>query len=265
MKEKEAQAINTIGDYLGVRDVAELTSAELEKHYGFPQADVMVLFGGSILCGGDLLAQAMKNKVAKTYIIVGGAGHTTETFREKMHKACPDDETANKTEAEIFNTYLQVHHHLSADFLETKSTNCGNNITYLLDLLKEHSIDCHNMIITQDATMQRRMAALLNREDQAINVINYAAYHVYVKVQDDNFVYEETPWGMWQMERYVSLLLGDVARLRDDENGYGPKGKNFLDHIDVPQDVLRAFDDLAELYPHLVRKANPLYASKETK
>lgn len=88
---------------------------------------------------------------------------------------------------------------------------------------------------------------------------------VHVKIQDDNFVYEETPWGMWQMERYVSLLLGDVARLRDDGNGYGPKGKNFLDHIDVPQDVLRAFDDLADLYPHFVRKANPLYASKETK
>ena len=29
-----------------------------------PQVDVMVLFGGSILAGGDVLAEAIKNKIA---------------------------------------------------------------------------------------------------------------------------------------------------------------------------------------------------------
>ena len=41
----------------------------------------MVLFVGNIIAGGDILAEAIQNEVAKKYIIVGGAGHTTETLR----------------------------------------------------------------------------------------------------------------------------------------------------------------------------------------
>ena len=41
----------------------------------------MVLFGGSIIAGGDILAEAIQNEVPKKNIIVGGAGHTTETLR----------------------------------------------------------------------------------------------------------------------------------------------------------------------------------------
>ena len=38
------------------------------------------------MCGGDVLAQAIKDHIAKKYVIVGGAGHTTETLRLKMHE-----------------------------------------------------------------------------------------------------------------------------------------------------------------------------------
>ena len=41
----------------------------------------MVLFGGSIIAGGDILAEAIQNEVAKKNIIVGGAGPPTETLR----------------------------------------------------------------------------------------------------------------------------------------------------------------------------------------
>ena len=48
-----------------------------QKKIGINQADVMVLFGGSIIAGGDILAEAIQNEVAKKNVIVGGAGHTT--------------------------------------------------------------------------------------------------------------------------------------------------------------------------------------------
>jgi len=48
----------------------ELTREQLRMVYGIEQADVMVLFGGSILCGGDVLAEVMKNGVAKKYELV---------------------------------------------------------------------------------------------------------------------------------------------------------------------------------------------------
>ena len=34
--------------------------------------------------GGEFFAEIMKNRLAEKYVIVGGAGHTTETLREKM-------------------------------------------------------------------------------------------------------------------------------------------------------------------------------------
>ena len=63
-----AKYINTLGRFCGKRDVDELTQKSLYQKYGFHQADLMVLFGGSILCGGDVLAQAMANQVAKKYV-----------------------------------------------------------------------------------------------------------------------------------------------------------------------------------------------------
>ena len=62
-----ANCINVLGNFCGKRDIDELTAFELMKKYGVEKADVMVLFGGSILAGGDILANAMKNDVAKKY------------------------------------------------------------------------------------------------------------------------------------------------------------------------------------------------------
>ena len=51
--EKVAADINTLATFLGKRDVAELKKHILKEKYGFEKADVMVLFGGSIIAGGD--------------------------------------------------------------------------------------------------------------------------------------------------------------------------------------------------------------------
>lgn len=101
--------------------------------------------------------------IAKKYVIVGGAGHTTETLRLKMNKAYPDVETKNLSEAKIFSNYLKFKYNLEPDFLECSSTNCGNNVTYLLQLLEENNISFKNIIISQDATMQCRMEAGLKK------------------------------------------------------------------------------------------------------
>ena len=191
MLENIANNINILGDFCGKRDITELTSEQLLKNYGIPQVDVMVLFGGSIMCGGDVLAQAMKNHIAKKYVIVGGAGHTTETLRLKMHKEFPDIETVGLSEAEVFAKYLKHQYGLAPDFLECKSTNCGNNITYLLDLLKDNGISFSSIIISQDATMQYRMEAGLRKcVSNNIKIINYAVYAVKVVVDNSTLTYD---------------------------------------------------------------------------
>ena len=250
MKRSTADAINVLGQFCGMRDVERL-------------ADVFVLFGGSILEGGDLLAQAIKDRIAKVYVIVGGAGHTTESLRQKVHGEYPAIETASLPEAEVFQRYLKEVHSCEADYLETKSTNCGNNITCLMDLLKENNINCSSIILCQDATMQRRMDAGLRKyTSNDLLIINYASYRASVIAEHDNLVYSEPIHGMWDIDRYVNLLMGEIPRLKDDENGYGPKGKNFIAHVDIPETVFDAFKQLKAVYGDITREANPEYASK---
>lgn len=263
MKAQIADNINILGDFCGKRDVQILNSDHLCHEYGIRQADVMVLFGGSVLCGGDVLAQAMKDKLAKKYIIVGGAGHTTETLRQTVNEKYPQIATKKLPEAEIFDHYLETIYGLKADYLETESTNCGNNITYLLKLLEQNKIDFKSIILCQDATMQCRMDAGLRKYvSDDVKIINFAAYKAKVVPHADKLVFATDIYGIWDMDRYINLLMGEIPRLTDNINGYGPHGKNFIAHVDIPPKVQIAFEELQNEYGKEIRQANPLYASK---
>ena len=109
------------------------------------------------------------------------------------------------------------------------------------------------------------MDALFQKQLQTtdVTIINYAAYMVNVIVNDGELAYYPPGiWGMWDIDRYISLLLGEIPRLTDDANGYGPKGKNYLAHVDIPRDVSNAFHDLEQEYSGLVRPADSQFASK---
>lgn len=249
-----AEAINTLGAFLGRHDIPELSQSALREKYGFHQADVMVLFGGSILCGVDVLARAMKQQVARKYVIVGGAGHTTEALRIRARQEFPDLETAGLSEAEVFQACLFRQYGLRADWLECASTNCGNNITHLLSLLRAHSIDLHSVILTQDATMQLRMdATMRNFVPEDTVIVNYAAYSARACAAANALTCADEIRGMWRMERYITLLMGEIPRLTDDENGYGPRGKRFIAHVDIPESVRDAFELLKKRFTNSVR------------
>ena len=256
MNRNAAEAINIIGQFCGLRDIEQLDRSALLEKYGFEQADVFVLFGGSILAGGDMLAGVIKNRIAKTTIIVGGAGHTTNTFRQRVHEEYPEIETTGLSEAEIFQCYLEKIYGLQADYLEVHSTNCGNNITNMLDLMQENHIPWKSIILCQDASMQNRMDAGLRKYAPAdTKIINFASYNAHVKWNGQKLEYAEDIHGMWDIERYVSLLLSEIPRLTDDENGYGPAGKGFIAHVDVPDAVRQAYEYLCTDFGDLIREA----------
>lgn len=265
MNEVELQAIasdmNVLAGFLGTRDVPALETALVKRALSRSQADVMALFGGSILAGGDVLGAAMRAGVARCYVIVGGAGHTTETLRARVRGLCPELAFADDApEAEVFEAYLEARYGRSADLLETQSTNCGNNITYLRDLLVARHVSCGSIILSQDATMERRMIAEVEKEMPGVRTLGFATYDVRVVVRDGGLAYDDAPLGMWEPKRYLSLLMGEIPRLTDDEGGYGPRGAGYLAHVDVPEEVRVAWERLRGAYPDSVRVANPAYA-----
>ncbi len=70
-----AQAVNQLAHFCGPRDLSALSIQALQTEQGLEQVDVLAFFGGSILAGGEQLAESILNKLAKAYVIVRGAGH----------------------------------------------------------------------------------------------------------------------------------------------------------------------------------------------
>ena len=55
-----AEACNTLTRFLGLRDLPNLRHSALKSKYGIDQADVMILFGGTIPFGCEVAAAAWK-------------------------------------------------------------------------------------------------------------------------------------------------------------------------------------------------------------
>jgi hypothetical protein len=50
-------------------------------------------------------------------------------------------------------------------------------------------------------------------------------------------------------------VMGEVPRLRDDADGYGPRGAGFQAHVDVPAEVEAAYAGLVAAHPDWGRPA----------
>ncbi|MFD1484915.1 ElyC/SanA/YdcF family protein [Lacticaseibacillus baoqingensis] len=256
-----ADSINQLAAFCGPRQVPQLTQPNMQRLFGRPQADVCVLFGGTIIAGGEVLAQAIRQKVAQHYVIVGGYGHTTAQLFAQMQHFYPQVPPAT-SEAALFANWLKDQHGLNVDWLEQESTNCGNNITNLLALLQAHAIVPKSLILMQDATMQRRMSATLAKYAPQAAVCDYATYQVRVVQVHEQLQFVAPPLGMWPMDHYIRLLCGEIVRLRDDAQGYGPKGRDYLAHVTLPATVESAFETVIAAFPAAIRQANSAYASR---
>ena len=78
------------------------------------------------------------------------------------------------------------------------------------------------------------MADLVTKGDVLIS------YAPFVPRMDAGLEFTAQIKGLWPRERFYSLLMGEIRRLRDDESGYGPKGAGFIPHVDIPADVAAA-------------------------
>jgi hypothetical protein len=257
-----AAALNTASRFCGVRDVAELTQSALEAQRGWHEADVIILFGGSLLSGADAFAAAVKGGVARTTMIVGGEGHTTSSLRTEAARTLGVPVAPTSTEAEIFQTYLHERHSLDVDLLETESTNCGNNITNALGVLERAEVPAERFILMQDVTMQRRMSAGLRRHRPGADVVGFATYTATASADGGHLHYSDAPDDIWSVARLGSMLMGEVGRLRDDEHGYGPRGRGWIAHVDIPEPVERAHQTLAASGLFESRPADPRWASR---
>ncbi|GAA2474229.1 ElyC/SanA/YdcF family protein [Winogradskya humida] len=207
---------------------------------------VLVLFGGCPPEGWDLAARAWLDGIAGKFLLVGGAGHTTPMLRRFPRLAGFD------VEADMMAAYLAAEYGITDVLMERESTNSGNNITFTERTIRAWGGGPpESMILIQDASMQQRMDAVVRAKWTygTPKVVNFAGTSPRVEVRDGKLAYTGTPhWGAWDLDHWISLLMGEIPRLSDTPDGYGPRGRDFLAHVDIPDDVLAAFDELRATY-----------------
>lgn len=223
--------LDLIGGYLARRDAG----ADIEP------ADVLVLCGSAVLATVAVVADLWHRRVAPRIVVTGGVGHSTEHLRAIV-SGVP---TTGRSEAAILADLLVRDHDVPAEvvLLEEAATNCGENARFTLDLLGPGR---RALLVVQDPTMQRRTHASFEHLAGPGTEIRSLAPFVPTAAARA---------GVWTDERFTSLALGEVRRLRDDELGYGPRGTGFIGHVDVPGEVLAAYDRLAADRPDAVRGA----------
>ena len=253
---QDARDFNTLAEFLARRDVPCLDAAALQKILGAPRAEMVLLFGGSLPEGCRLAGQLWQAGLARKVMTIGGVGHTTAAFLERFESALPAGHSA--TEGECMKEYLQSAFGIPDEDLlvENASTNCGENVRFALQILQEQNALPATAIVLHDSTMQRRIGATLDRwwPKDTTRFVHFAAYRARLEAGERGLAFAPNRiWGLWQPEHYMSLLLSEVPRLRDDAQGYGPKGRGFIAHVDLPEEVGAAWQRLAERYAHLLR------------
>ncbi len=256
---RTARDVNRLSAFLAERDFAALTKEAVVAALGKP-ADLLILMGGSIGSGCEAAAAAYRGGAAKQLMIVGGAGHTTQALRDSVNGRYPDIPTKGRAEADLIADMFEAHLGIprAEVLLETASANCGENAAFALRVARESALDPEKVILMQDSSMQRRMRHSFEKAwgGTRARFYGYAAHVPVVEEWDGALRYAGAqPWGMWPLKRFLSLILGEIPRLHDTPAGYGPEGKGFISHCDVPEDVLAAFSRLSADFPGDVRPA----------
>jgi uncharacterized SAM-binding protein YcdF (DUF218 family) len=240
-----ADNINRISEFLALRNVRP---EQLSTKNEF---DLVVLLGSGLLDSIFLAERLMKQGVASKLLISGGIGHSTQDLRDRVHKLEIFDgvETEGLPEADIIREILV--NRLGVDegsvLVENNSTTCGGNAEESRATLDEVGMSLSRMLLLQDPTMQRRSQASFEKwwEDRPeVEIFSYAPFIPVVEEKGNGeFVLIQGAYPIWGFSRFASLIHGEIPRMHDTEGGYGPKGKGFISHVEIPELVLKAYDE----------------------
>jgi uncharacterized SAM-binding protein YcdF (DUF218 family) len=258
-----ADDVNTVSAFLAECDLPALDAPALTARIGVRTVDCVVLLGNSLLPTAEAAFRAIQGGLSHTLLIVGGVGHATALLRDAIaaHPRYGDVHTAGRGEADLLAEVAVRHWRLDPGALltEHRSTNCGENAAFARPVLAASGVEARTIVLLQDPTMQRRShAAFRHVWAQAAappaTFLNFPTFVPTVEPHDGGLRFTRSASGPdldagarleWPMARFLSLLLGEIPRLRDDEAGYGPRGRGFIAHVDVPDEVLRAHERVA--------------------
>lgn len=243
LHDKTRQAANVLGRWLAQQDTREPPT--------LTDGEYIVLAGNAVMPTIEAACQLAASSTAPL-IITGGIGHST-TFlyaavaRHPRYHTLPTTGRAEATLlADIAREFWQVPS--ERILCETASGNCGENARFTRSLLDDLGVSNPRGVVVQDPTMQRRTMATFARvwhdQDNGAGWRSWPGFVPELVAGEFGVQFAGEYEGLWSVERYLSLLLGELPRLRDNASGYGPQGRDFIAHVTIPDEVEAAWQTL---------------------
>ncbi|MCK1968275.1 YdcF family protein [Franconibacter sp. IITDAS19] len=243
LSESTLNAINTLGQWLAQTDMASPADASA--------AQLVVLAGNAALPTLETAAQ-ISNAHALPLLITGGIGHSTTFLYAAVarHPRYNSLRTTGLSEADLLASIARKYLKVPEErlIIERRSTNSGENASFTRQLMEDKGLKPQRAVLIQDPTMQRRTAATFARvwRDAPAKPqwLSFPGFVPRVMNGERNLTFANPQDGLWEVARYLSLVLGEMPRLNDDEQGYGPRGRGFIEHVDMPADVHEAWEQV---------------------
>lgn len=245
----DSQAIrdlNLIAGWLALDDMPQHDEIE---------ADMVILSGHAVLPNIEG-AVALAKKFSLPLLISGGQGHATQVLAQAMamHPLYRNIDTRGKSEAEMLAEIARLFGGIGDEWLllESASQNTGENAAFSQRLLDQHQLKPQSVVLVQDPLLQRRADATFRWQwrdrDDAPQFINWPVFTPELTLDSAMVrIIGAPPQGLWSMERFLQLLMGEVQRLRNDEQGYGPRGRGFIGEVAIPDAIEDAWQRLMAL------------------
>ena len=237
-------AINTVGQWLAQSDfTGDITV----------QSDCVILAGNAVIPTIDAACRIAKDQQVPL-LISGGIGHSTRFLYDAIarHPRYNIIRTTGRAEAAILADIAHQFWHIPGEkiWVEDQSTNCGENARFSCALLNQATEGMHTVIVVQDPTMQRRTMATFARvcRDEPVSPqwLSHPGFTPTLQNGNEGVEFSEGNTGLWPVDRYLSLVMGELPRLYDNANGYGPAGRDYIAHVEFPEAVTAAWKQLQQ-------------------
>ncbi|BCS19833.1 YdcF family protein [Aspergillus puulaauensis] len=255
--------INALSEYLSDPQLDNLSSA--------PPVDCMIICASQVLFGAETIFHSLEQRpdLTKSLVLCGGIGHSTKLLYAAVRRHPRYSNLAKSIEglpeARVLERILDGffdRNRITAQgchiLIEDQSTNCGQNALFSRRVLEQAGFrEPKSGIINQDPTMMLRTKASF--EMVYSDMLSKVSFHSLpgfvpkVRLSDNGLLaYKHTEGipGLWGLDRFIELLLGEIPRVRDDEEGYGPRGRGFISHVDLPADIELAWTRLRVIFEH---------------
>ncbi|EPE31356.1 hypothetical protein GLAREA_12659 [Glarea lozoyensis ATCC 20868] len=242
--------INTLSHFLAHPQITSLDTCD--------PVDCIVICASSVLYQATTLFETLQSRadLTTTLVLCGGIGHSTKLIweavaRHPIYSAIADQingiPEARVLELIMKRFYPGIEGRVKV-LVEDQSTNCGANAYECRKVLENAGAEMpKTCVVIQDPTMSLRThASFVHTFRDLPNPPTFLSCPVFVpRVRNSDLGGEEVVFDvsgveseeLWEMDRFLELLVGEIPRLRDDEGGYGPRGRGFIGHVDVPGEV----------------------------